>query len=394
MYFLKIFSLILFFLPFYSNADGYWRVKDFFGNPPIQPINQHLLTLGDGATLLRVFQNDANRITASYSGGLCNTSYCTFAVTWSYCHSSWEVGSELYDKYNCGPRNTTNVVCTNGFYGEGDNCDIPPQQICNGQQIAQNEYCSSPVPVCSGETECLDYWIAENQECVDTPDSVSNFTYTDDNNMSFSCYAPLVDNTSIEQMQAATQPDFFCDGSYCSSGDEVLWLDNPEFNYDPCNEGILIGADSCSTDSGTGDSGTGDSGTGDSGTGDSGTGDSGTGDSDGSCDPTQPNYLSCISSSSEFTTTQTEFTSFSDVNASFYSKLQNVPIYQAVTQFGSFIQFDTPECPALSFDFHDDAFLPDISTQIHCDIFQTIAPIISPILLIFYTIVAFRIFMS
>ena len=115
----------------------------------------------------------------------------------------------------------------------------------------------------------------------------------------------------------------------------------------------------------------------------------------GPCDPTQPGYLSCLDTPlsnlpSHSTGTAT---TFAEANASFKTRLDNAPVVVAFNGISDAFNLDNPQCPPFEISFPA-PISETISTNIHCDLMDTIAPLISAVMLIIYTVIGFRIFAS
>jgi len=115
----------------------------------------------------------------------------------------------------------------------------------------------------------------------------------------------------------------------------------------------------------------------------------------GICDPTAENYTECITPESNSMPDHTVpgVDTFAEANENFYGRVNSSTLVSSFAQFKNIIPSGGGSCPPLTIDLAA-AIGEVISTTIICDMVVTIKPILSPVMLLFWTIVAFRQFAS
>jgi len=115
----------------------------------------------------------------------------------------------------------------------------------------------------------------------------------------------------------------------------------------------------------------------------------------GVCDPSQPDYLSCLDPNGSPTPPHTNAgaSSLDEVMSNYKTRIDNAPLSTAFSSMATIIGTGSANCPELSID------LPfpinkNVSTTLHCDLMSTISPIISAVMSIIYAWIGFRIFAS
>ena len=79
--------------------------------------------------------------------------------------------------------------------------------------------------------------------------------------------------------------------------------------------------------------------------------------------------------------------------ANFYNDFQATPLGLAFNNISGLVQ-GAGTCPLFSIDLTETLIGQVVSTTVHCDLTETIRPIISPVMVVFYTIIGFRIIAS
>jgi len=93
------------------------------------------------------------------------------------------------------------------------------------------------------------------------------------------------------------------------------------------------------------------------------------------------------------TSTDSGFTTFSAVNANFVNGISNTALVLSLSNIANIVDYDETSCPALTIDLTE-SIGTVLSTTVHCDVFEEIAPVLSNVLLIVYAFAGFRIFAS
>ena len=115
---------------------------------------------------------------------------------------------------------------------------------------------------------------------------------------------------------------------------------------------------------------------------------------DGPCDPSQANYHTCLDNPLTPLPDHVESPdSFEDSNTTFKSRLDNVPLVLAFDGISSMMSFENAVCPNFEMDLPE-PINENISTQIHCELYDSISGILSAVMIIIWTFLGFRIFAS
>jgi hypothetical protein len=80
-------------------------------------------------------------------------------------------------------------------------------------------------------------------------------------------------------------------------------------------------------------------------------------------------------------------------NQNFYSRISSSPIAGSFSNINNLISLNESQCPIFEIELSA-PINSTISTQIHCDLYQTIRPILSPVMMAIWVFVGFRIFAS
>ena len=80
-------------------------------------------------------------------------------------------------------------------------------------------------------------------------------------------------------------------------------------------------------------------------------------------------------------------------NTDFYNRVSSSQIIQAFSSIDQLIDISSAQCPSLEIDLPD-PINQTISTNIHCELFQSIQGLLSPVMLAIWTLAGFRIFAS
>lgn len=222
------------------------------------------------------------------------------------------------------------------------------------------------------------YWDEENTLCREIPSSSSSSASSNSSSNS----------SSISSVSSSS-------GSASSASSSL--------NNNGGNNGGGSGSSSGTNNSsggGTGGNGNGD-GSGGNGTSAGSAASSGNNSSSGAgeCDPEAKDYLECVAPGQSplpsHTPTDSGFTSVDQVNQAFMNRVSNSPIVQSFQNFENIITVQNAECPVLSIDLTD---VPPINSllesDIHCQIFENIRPIISVVMFAVFAFLGFRIFAS
>jgi hypothetical protein len=128
----------------------------------------------------------------------------------------------------------------------------------------------------------------------------------------------------------------------------------------------------------------------------SGTSGSGNGNSSkaGNCDPTASNYLACIGKDKKelpkHVETDSGAKSIDEVNQNFINRLNKSPVVKSFNNIKNVVSVSGAQCP----EFRAPLFGRDISTTIHCTLWQLCAGVLSAVMIAAWSIIAFRIFAS
>ena len=398
--------LILIFLIFPTgvfSASGYWQITSSnFGPTPFDAATSVCNSAGIYC------QN------FSFSSYLYDSSRSDLQTVYLYRPSGsvWSTETAQFiacqDGFLCSDYNFEAGVtfCEDGYYldsadalGYPNTCDRPLLKICDdGSFQLESGFCPIILPVCSDSDACLNF--AQSQlDCSGSLDT--NFTYIDSDNFSYSC------TTTTEGQDSAGL--FGCNIEFCGGVSHVEGTGGTDTgstggtdtgNTGGTDTGSTGGTDTGSTggtDTGsTGGTDTGNTGGADTGGtgGTGGTGTVGTG-TNGPCDPTQPNYMDCITTPSGTLPPHTEagVGSFDEANQIFKTRLDASPIVQSFSSMPGIMSVDSSACPSFSINFPS-PINKTVSTEVHCDLMNTISPIISSVMIIVYTFAGFRIFAS
>ena len=293
------------------------------------------------------------------------------------------------------------TVCSDGYYSDAANnfgyintCDRPDIKQCDdGSFQLQNGFCPIALPVCSDALTCETY--AQTQLDCSNATNIT-FTYIDPDNWDYTC----------ERIDPEEPELFGCNTEYCGGIGHV----SADTDTGDTGTGDNGGGDTDTGNGDTGDTGTGNSGGGDTGSGDIGSGGNGTGTGVGSgtgtgsgssdsnsgpCDPSQPDYYQCLDTplGNLPVHSQSDASTFDEANANFKARLDGAPVVQAFSGMADIVNVDAGQCPEFSIDFPS-PINTTASTDIHCTLMTTIAPVLSAVMIVVYIWVAFRIFAS
>jgi hypothetical protein len=114
----------------------------------------------------------------------------------------------------------------------------------------------------------------------------------------------------------------------------------------------------------------------------------------GQCDPTSKNYLGCIGSDKKALPKHVETDSgaktIDEVNQNFINRLNKSPVVKSFNNIKNVVSVSGAQCP----DFRVPLFGREISTPMHCILWNICALVLSPVMFAVWTILAFRIFAS
>jgi hypothetical protein len=114
----------------------------------------------------------------------------------------------------------------------------------------------------------------------------------------------------------------------------------------------------------------------------------------GICDDSDPSYTDCITPVSTMPDHSVNpRTTTTEVMTYFYSRVASSPMPTAFNNVSNLIGTGG-SCSAFTVDLTGTIIGQSVSTSIHCELAETMRPLITPIMLIFYTIVGFRVFAS
>jgi len=115
---------------------------------------------------------------------------------------------------------------------------------------------------------------------------------------------------------------------------------------------------------------------------------------DGPCDPTQPNYYSCLSTPmGSLPAHSIAPSTFGEASASFKSRLDSAPLIQAFSGVATMLSFQNAACPTLSMNLPP-PINSTVSTAVHCELYTSISNILSALMIVIWTFIGFRIFAS
>lgn len=112
----------------------------------------------------------------------------------------------------------------------------------------------------------------------------------------------------------------------------------------------------------------------------------------GPCDPTLPDYLDCLSTNSQVLPDHEVTPTFSESLSELYERIQNSQLITGLLSVTNIVQLSPRQCVEFGFIFPLNGEY--LSTDIHCQIGETIRPILSLIMLVVWTIIGFKIFVS
>ena len=81
-------------------------------------------------------------------------------------------------------------------------------------------------------------------------------------------------------------------------------------------------------------------------------------------------------------------------NANFKARIDGAEVVKAFSGMANLINLSNAQCPEFSMDLRGTPINELVSTTVHCDLMETIKPIMSSVMLIIYIWIAFRIFAS
>ncbi|WP_370981007.1 hypothetical protein [Agaribacterium sp. ZY112] len=116
----------------------------------------------------------------------------------------------------------------------------------------------------------------------------------------------------------------------------------------------------------------------------------------GPCDPNLTNYIECISPPPKDLPPNISagVGSYEEAMTNFRSRITSSNVVQAFSDMTTIISLDNAICPGFSINLESTIINKNISTTIHCDLMESVKPILSAVMLIIYTWIAFRIFAS
>lgn len=114
----------------------------------------------------------------------------------------------------------------------------------------------------------------------------------------------------------------------------------------------------------------------------------------GPCNPAQPDYVDCqFINSGKAAHTDVTATTVGQVFSNFYNDAKTTGIVQSFSAIKN-VFVSGGSCPVLTIDLNDTLINKTVSTDIHCKLSENIRPILSPVMLVFYSIIGFRILAS
>ncbi|MDO3651317.1 hypothetical protein, partial [Nocardia mangyaensis] len=113
----------------------------------------------------------------------------------------------------------------------------------------------------------------------------------------------------------------------------------------------------------------------------------------GPCDPSEPDYYECLNIAGTMPDhTEPQVSTVGESFNNFYTEVKNAPLILSFTNMKNLIS-SGGSCSSFAIDLSMTP-IGSVSTNIHCDLAEIIRPIIGPVMLIYWTICAFRIFAS
>lgn len=118
---------------------------------------------------------------------------------------------------------------------------------------------------------------------------------------------------------------------------------------------------------------------------------------DGPCNPKSPDYYTCMHTPMNNLpshTSTSNVTTIEQANANFKLRIGNSPIFNAFSGMSNLINISNAQCPDFSFDLRGTPVNDYFSTTIHCDLMESIRPLVSSVMMVIYVFIGFRIFAS
>ena len=112
----------------------------------------------------------------------------------------------------------------------------------------------------------------------------------------------------------------------------------------------------------------------------------------GPCDPTQPDYLDCLSSNIQVLPEHESTPTFSESLSELYERIYNSQLISGLMSITNIVQLSPSQCVDFGFIFPLNGEY--LSTDIHCQLGEMIRPIFTVIMLVVWTVVGFKIFVS
>ncbi|AUD60366.1 hypothetical protein AYJ58_13160 [Shewanella sp. Pdp11] len=121
------------------------------------------------------------------------------------------------------------------------------------------------------------------------------------------------------------------------------------------------------------------------------------GNESGQCNPNSKDYLECLGSANTSMPPslipESGAKNLGEAGIMLYNRIANAPIVQSFSSFSHLITLNNAQCPIISFDLPP-PINETVGTDIHCELFLIIEPIISAVMLVIYAWLGFRIFAS
>ena len=117
----------------------------------------------------------------------------------------------------------------------------------------------------------------------------------------------------------------------------------------------------------------------------------------GPCDPNSPDYYQCMDTPMGNLPSHSSTggaTTIAEANTNFKARIDGAEVVQAFSGMANLINLSNAQCPEFSMDLRGTPINELVSTTVHCDLMETIKPIISAVMIIIYIWIAFRIFAS
>jgi len=117
----------------------------------------------------------------------------------------------------------------------------------------------------------------------------------------------------------------------------------------------------------------------------------------GPCDPNSPDYYQCIDTPMGNLPAHSSTggaSTIEEANANFKARIDSAEVVKAFSGMANLINLSNAQCPEFSMDLRGTPINELVSTTVHCDLMETIKPIMSSVMLIIYIWIAFRIFAS